>query len=131
MKWLLAFLKPLNDFVNDSDRGIGHGISHGLFYGLILIPLTSWSVYAVIIALVANHTRVGVQELLVEEWMKRPKTGDLWFDLIFRPLQTDVFVLGIGYLPSRWWWAVALVCLAIGFKSKNDWPLLLSWGKHA
>lgn len=113
--------------MNDNDRGPGHGVAQGLFYGFIFLIFSFCSVYIALGVLLINHLRVAYQELVIEDWKSKPKTGDFWYDCIFRPLQTDATLLGFGYLPKEVWPLVVLVVFVLGFKKKNEWPLLLFW----
>lgn len=120
-------INRLTLFANDPDRGPGHGITHGLYYGIIMLtftPLLPWWGVAVLCAM--NHARVAYQELIVEGWKNRPKTGDFVFDLFFRPLQSDLVVM-LAYSPVYLWSVLCPLILLIGYKKKNDWPFFIFW----
>lgn len=123
----MNLVKPLNDFANDPDRGIGHGITHGLYYGIIMLtftPLLPW--WGVVLVCAMNHVRVLYQELIVEGWKNRTKTGDFFYDILFRPLQADLVLL-LAYLPHIYLLALCPLILLVGYKKKNDWPVLIFW----
>lgn len=120
--------KKINDFMNDNDRGPGHGIAQGMFYGFVFLGFSFFiPFYAAVILCVINHCRVLYQELIVENWRSRPKTGDFWYDILFRPLQTDIVFLGFGYLGAVFYPLVLVVGLIVGYKRKNDWPIIIFW----
>ena len=121
---MLTYLK---DLMNDSDRGPGHGLAQGMFWGFLFLPLSVFSLKLAVTVVILNYTRVAYQELITENWKSKAKTGDFWYDCIFRPSQAAVVFLGIGYLPVELWGAVVLLALVVGFKKKNEWPLLIFW----
>lgn len=125
MNKFMKLLKPLNDFMNDNDRGPGHGIAQGLFYGVLFLPFTT-NIVLLISVLAANHLRVLYQELFIEGWSKKKKDGDFYYDAIFRPLQTDITVL-FGIVSSSYWFLIILGIIVTGFKKKSNWPLLMFW----
>ena len=125
-----SLLKPLNGFMNDKDRGIGHGLSHGIFYGFMLMPLCGLPWWVMALALIGNHARVIYQEWEVEQWVQKEGGawyhGDFWYDIYMRPLQTDV-VACMGFASIGYWWIFVIAAVIIGIKKKNDWPLLMFW----
>lgn len=131
----MKLLSALNDFMNDNDRGPGHGLMQGTVYGFVILTVASflslffpsWLVAVTVVLLcVANHTRVLYQELEVEGWFFKNKTGDFWFDSIFRPLQTDI-VSCLFFFSPKYWFVILSIALLVGFKRKNEWPLFIFW----
>lgn len=125
-----SLLQKINTFMN-SERGAGHGISQGMFYGVLFLAFAWAPLWFAVILMTVNHARVAVQELYIEGWLYHYKVrkakGDFWFDCLFRPLQTDVVFLGFGYLPKEFWPLIVVLTLIVGFKKKNEWPLLMFW----
>lgn len=117
------------DFMNDSDRGPGHGVMQGAFYGLIfscIAPFVPWWITAILCIL--NHGRVLYGELILENWQAKAKTGDFYFDAIFRPIQTDI-ISCMAYVPRSYWPILLLAAFVAGWKRKNEWPAILWWKK--
>jgi hypothetical protein len=122
-------LDDINAFMNDNDRGPGHGIAQGLFYGFILLSLCVFPGWVMALALIGNHIRVVYQELWIERWKDRRNAisyGDFWYDILMRPLQTDV-VACMGFAPREYWLIFIVAAFIIGFKKKNEWPLVVWW----
>jgi hypothetical protein len=121
--WVLKTFKPINDFMNDSDRGAGHGVGYGVFYAFVLLPF-GYFPWVLVGLLLVNHVRCAFQELVVEQWKDKSKTPDFWYDSIYRPLQTDIVCLGLVWLPVYLWWAVVVCALLVGIKKADDKPLI-------
>lgn len=119
-------IEKINNFMNDPDRGAGHGIAQGLVYGIALLPLATLGWQACVLGCAINHLRVLYQELINEDWKSKPKTGDFWFDAVFRPLQSDAVLL-FGFMPQYMWLVISVFIVLLGIKKKNDWPLLIFW----
>lgn len=118
----------INAFMNDPDKGPGHAHGNGLFYGVILLAFTPFPLWILITAMAANHLRVLYQELFIEGWANKPKLADFWYDSLFRPAVSDLVAI-IPFVPMKYLPLLSLAILIVGYKAKNDWPLLISWGR--
>lgn len=119
-------IKQINEFVLDPDRGTGHGISLGMFFGVLFLPVAALGLAPALIIMAINHIRVAYQELFIEGWKDKKKEPDFYYDCFFRPLQTDVVLL-FALTPHCYWGIVTVLALVVGFKMKNQWPLLLGF----
>jgi hypothetical protein len=122
-KWPIA---QINQFILDPDRGTGHGIALGMFFGVCLLPVTALGIWVTLLFAIVNHLRVAYQEFYVEGWRHKAKEPDFYYDCFFRPLQTDVVLL-FGLTPQPYWGIITMLALVVGFKMKNEWPLLLGF----
>lgn len=117
----------IQPYMNDNDRGPGHAIGNSLFYGCAILCLAPYLHWGFVLALLlANHWRCYHQEWNVEgwkhKWRNNPDIGDLIYDMIFRPLATDAFVIIFGYLNPKFWVFGCVLIFLLAWKKKNGWP---------
>lgn len=124
MKWFTTF----NAFLNNPTRGPGHGHGNALFYGVILLALAPLPLWCLITAMCLNHGRVLYQELIIEGWAKKPKSGDYFYDAFFRPATSHLVAI-LPHVPIKFWPLLSLAILLMGYQSPNEWPWVLHWRK--